>query len=194
MTPNKKLLPTGFMFFLLCATALAQQPDGISLDADSVSLGLRGTGNVFTGLTVTDGSVTINAAEGKSTGDNGDLWELRGGLSVASDTVTLTAESGTIRVADGKFTAIELLGDPATLDGPVGDESRQLHLTAGRIAYDGMRRVLTVSEGAVFVSDGLEVRNCSWTYDLSDKSVQSRAEETSGKCQATVEMNRASAK
>ena len=132
---------SAFVLLILCATALAQRPDGVSFEADSVSLDLRGSGSVFTGLTVTDGTITINAAEGATTSDNGDLWELRGGLRVALDTATLTADRGTLRLADGRLSEIELLGDPVTLDGPVGGESRQLRLTAGRIAYDGTRRV-----------------------------------------------------
>jgi lipopolysaccharide export system protein LptA len=184
---------SAFALLISCATALAQQPDDVSFEADSVFLDLRGGGSVFAGLTVTDGTITINAAEGTTTSVNGDngVWELRGGLRAAIDTTTLTAGSGTLRFADGRFTEIELRGDPVTLEGSVGGESRQFRLTAGRITYDGTGRVLTVSEGAVFVSDGLEVRNCSWTYDLSDRSVQAIAE-TSGKCIATVTMNRAS--
>lgn len=177
-------------FMLLISCAVAQEP-GVSFEADSVSLDLRGTGNIFTGLTVTDGSITINAAEGESTGDNRDFWELRAGLRVAIDTATLTADSGTLRFADGKFTEIKLLGDPVTLEGLVGSEKRQFRLAAGRIEYDGTRRVLRVSEGAVFVSDGLEVRNCSWTYDLSERSVEATAE-TTGRCVATVATSRTS--
>jgi lipopolysaccharide export system protein LptA len=174
----------------LCATVLAQQPDGVSFEADSVSLDARGS-SVFTGLTVADGTVTLNAAEGTTTGEDGDsrLVDLRGGLTIAIDTATLAADSGTLRIADGRFTELELLGDPVTLEGTAGGESRQFRLTAGRIAYDGARRVLQVSDGAVFVSDGMEVRNCSWTYDLSDKSVQAVAE-TSSKCTATVALKR----
>lgn len=181
---------SGCSLLVCCATALAQQPDGFSFDADSVSLDLRGRGRVFTGLTVTDGTITIDAAEATTTGDSSDAWELRNGLRITIDVVTLIADSGTLRVADGEITAIELLGDPVTLDGPVGGEPRQLRVTAGRIAYDGMLRVLTASDGAVFVSDGLEVKNCNWTYDLSDQSVHATAE-TSSKCRATAAVNRA---
>jgi hypothetical protein len=121
--------PSACALLFLCATALAQQPDGVSFEADSVSFDLR------------------------------------------------------------RFTEIEFLGDPVTLEGTAGGEARKFRLTAGRIAYDGARQVLQASDGAVFASDGLEVRNCSWTYDLSDKSVHAVAE-TSSKCTATVVLNR----
>lgn len=191
MTPNRVAYRTSaFALLALCATAIAQEPDGVSFEADSVSFDLRGSGGVYTGLTLTDGTINISAAEG-TTSANGDnrLWELRGGLRIAVDMATLAAERGTLQSADGRFTEIELLGEPVTLEGLAGGEQRQFRLTAGRIAYDGTRRVLTMSEGAVFVSDGLEVRNCSWTYDLTDKSVQAIAE-TSSKCRATVAMKR----
>ena len=169
-----------------CSTALAQQP-AVSLEAESVSLNLQGGGSVYTGLTLTDGVVTIDAAEGVNTSANEGLWELRG-LRIALETVTLTADTGTLRLAGGKVAELELIGGPATLDGTVGGDSRQLRLTAGRIAYDAARRVLRVSESAVFASDGLEVRDCSWTYDLSDKSVEAIPEGTS-KCVATVTLD-----
>lgn len=182
--------PSACALLFLCATALAQQPAGVSFEADFMSFDLRGS-SVYKNLTVTDGAVTITAAEGTATGQDGDngLWRLRAGLSIAMDAATLSADSGTLRSADGRFTEIEFLGDPVTLEGTAGSEARHFRLTAGRIAYDGARQVLQASEGAVFISDGLEVRNCSWTYDLSNKSVQAVAE-TSDKCRATVALKR----
>lgn len=182
--------PSACALLLFCASALAQESDGISFEADSVSFDPRGN-SVFTGLIVTDGTITISAAEGTATSKDGgnSLWELRAGLSIAIDAATLVADSGTLRSADGRFTEIELLGAPVTLEGKAGNEARQFRLTAGRIAYDGTSRVLQASEGTVFVSDGLEVRNCNWTYDLSDNSVQA-VTETSSKCAVTVPLNR----
>jgi lipopolysaccharide export system protein LptA len=201
MTSNKQLLPTvpcgiigAFMLLILNATALAQPPDRVSLDAEFVSLDLRGNDSVFSGLTVTDGTVTVNAAEGTTIndGDGNGRWDLRRGLGIVFDTATLTADRGTLRFADGKLTEIELRGDPVTLDEPGDGESRQFRLAAGRIAYDGTQRLLRASDGVVLLSDGLEVKNCSWTYDLSDKTVEATAE-TTDKCTASVPINRAAA-
>ena len=182
--------PSACALLFLCATALAQQPAGVSFQAQKMSFDLRGN-SVFTALTVTDGTLTISAAQGTATSQDGanGLWELRAGLSIAIDGATLAADSGTLRASDGRFTEIEFLGAPVTLEGTAGGESRQFRLTAGRIAYDGTRGVLQASEGVVFVSDGLEVRNCSWTYDLTNKSVQAVAE-TSSQCTATVALKR----
>ena len=181
--------PSACALLFLCATALAQT-DGVSFQAAAMSFDLRGN-SVYTALTVTDGTLTISAAQGTATSQDGanGLWELRAGLSIAIDGATLAADSGTLRASDGRFTEIEFLGAPVTLEGTAGGESRQFRLTAGRIAYDGTRGVLQASEGVVFVSDGLEVRNCNWTYDLSDKSVQAVAE-TASKCAATVALKR----
>jgi lipopolysaccharide export system protein LptA len=199
MTSNKRLLRTvpcgiigAFMLLILDATALAQPPDRVSLDAEFASLSLQGNDSVFSGLTVTDGTVTVNATEGTTTSDgagNG-LWKLRRGLRIVFDTATLTADSGTALFADGKFTEIALLGDPVTLDEPGEGELRQFRLTAGRITYDGTQRVLSAAENVVFLSDGLEVKNCSWTYDLSGNTVEATAE-SSDKCTASVPINRA---
>lgn len=178
---------SAFVVLVSCATALAQPPEqGVSVEADSVSFG-RG-GSVYTGLTVTDGTVTINAAEGTTTSGNSDdgVLDFRRGLRITIDLATLSADSGTLRFADGGITQVELRGDPVTLDASTGSGARPFHLTAGRISYDGALRVLTASEGAVFASDGMEVRNCSWTYDLSDKSVQGLAETDSKGCTASI--------
>ncbi len=138
---------------------------------------------------MTDGAMSVNAAEGTHTSAGSDgVWDVRVGLRITIDVATLTADSGTLRYRDGKFTQVELLGTPVTLDGSVGNPSRPFRLTAGRISYDGAQRLLTASD-AVFASDGMEVRNCSWTYDLSDKSVQGLAEANS-KCRASVPVNR----
>ena len=95
--------PSACALLLFCATALAQQPDGISFEADSVSFDPRGS-SVFTGLIVTDGTITISAAEGTATSKHGGngLWELRAGLSIAIDAATLVADSGTLRSAEDR--------------------------------------------------------------------------------------------
>jgi hypothetical protein len=183
--------PGACALLFLCATTLAQQPDGVSFEAASVSFDARGN-SVFSKLTVADGTVTLTAAEGTTTSEDGDnrRVDLRGGLTIAIDSATLAADSGTLRIADGRFTELELLGAPLTLEGQAGEgEARRFRLTAGRIAYDAARRLLQASEDVVFVADGLEVRNCNWTYDLSNKSVQA-VTETSSNCAVTVPLNR----
>ena len=64
-------------------------------------------------------------------------------------------------------------------------------LKAARDLWPGFAPVEIARDGAVFVSDGLEVRNCSWTYDLSERSVEATAE-TTGRCVATVATSRTS--
>ena len=172
-----------------CATAFAQQPEqGVSFEADSVSV--RSGSSVFAGLTVTDGAISIDAAEGTTTsqGDDG-VWDLRGGLRISIDVAILTADSGSLQFAAGTFTQVELLGEPVTLDALAGSGSRPFHLIAGRISFDGAQRVFTASQGAIFSSNGMEIRNCRWTYDLADKSVQGLAEPDT-KCNANVVVNR----
>ena len=177
-----------------CVDAFAQQPEqAVSVEADSVFLDLQRGGNVFTGLTVTDGAVSIDAAEGVRTSEGDDgVWDFRAGLRVTIDVATLTADSGTLRDTGGKFTQVELLGAPVTLDGAAGSPPRPFRLTAGRISYDEAHRVLTASEGALFASDGLEVRDCRWMYDLSERSVTGVAE-GDRKCAASVVVDRPSA-
>ncbi len=181
------------MVLIACAAASAQQPErGVSVDADSVFLDLRSGGSVFKELAVTDGVISVVAAQGTTTSEGADgVWDFRDGLSLTIDATTLNADSGTLRYTDGKFTEFELLGAPLTLDGSTGTGSRPFRLTAGRMSYDGARRLFTASQGVVFASNGMEIRNCSWTYDLSDKSVQGLAEADS-KCTADVVVNRPS--
>jgi lipopolysaccharide export system protein LptA len=181
----------GALVLVFSATALAQQQEeGVSFEAKSVSVDLRTGGSLFTGLAVTDGAVSVNAMEGTHTSEGDDgVWDVRGGLRISIDVATLTADTGTLRYTDGVFSKVELLGTPVTLDGSAGSGSRPFHLTAGRISYDGARQRLTASEGVVFASNGMEIRNCSWTYDLSDKSVQGLAE-ADGKCNASVPLDR----
>lgn len=145
---------------------------------------------MFAGLAVTDGAISVNAAEGTTTSEGNDgTWDFRGGLRITIDAATLTADRATLRYVDGRFTYVELLGEPVTLDGLAGSGSRSFRWTAGRITFDGAKRVLAASEGAVFTSEEMEVRNCRWTYDLSDKSVQGVGE-TDRKCTAAVVLNR----
>src|SRR5687768_3829268 len=184
---------SSLVVLVACATASGQQPErGVSVDADSVFLDLRNGGSVYKGLAVTDGVISVVAGEGTTTSEGDDgVWRFRGDLRITIDVTTLTADSGTFRYTDGKFTDFELLGAPLTLDGSTGTGSRPFRLTAGRTMYDGAQQLFTASEDVVFVSNGMEIRNCRWTYDLSDKSVQGLAE-GERKCTADLVVNRPS--
>jgi len=46
-----------------------------------------------------------------------------------------------------------------------GTDSSNFHVTAGRIAYDALQRILRVSEGAVLSSEEVELEKCSWPWD-----------------------------
>jgi lipopolysaccharide export system protein LptA len=191
MTRTRKARYRWGALVLIFSAALAQeQEQGVTFEADSASVDLRTGGSLFTGLAVTDGAVSVNAMEGTHTSEGDDgVWDVRGGLRISIDVATLTADAGTLRYTDGVFSEVELLGTPVTLDGSAGSGSRPFRLTAGRISYDGARQRLTASEDVVFASNGMEIRNCSWTYDLSDKSVQGLAE-ADDKCNASVPIGR----
>jgi hypothetical protein len=132
--------------------------------------------------------MNINAAEGttRSIEIGRGMWEFRGGLRITVDAAVLTASSGTFQYANGRLIQGELLGGPVTLDASAGSESRRFHVTAGRIAYDGLQQILTASQSAVFSSsDGVELEKCSWVYELGTRTMRGSSE-TESACTGRV--------
>jgi lipopolysaccharide export system protein LptA len=177
----------GFFLLLSGSSVLAQKGEDITFKADSVSFDLQLGQSVYQRLTLSDSHISIDAAEGttRSLEGGGGVWELRGGLRVTVDGAVLTANSGTFRYASGRLTQGELLGSPATLDAATGSEPRPFHVTAGRIAYDALQRILRVSEGAVLSSEEVELEKCSWVYDLGARTMQGSSD-TDSPCKGRV--------
>jgi lipopolysaccharide export system protein LptA len=167
---------------------LAQQPERtISFEAESASFDLRRGNSVFRRLSVSDGSVTIHAAEGTTTGNEANsgtlsFWD---GVRVTINAGTLTADSGVFRFSEGQLGQGELVGDPVAFETRGEADDAAFHGTAGRIEYDGAQRTLSASDGASLTFGGTELTNCNWTYNFDDESAAAVAE-GDGTCLARI--------
>jgi lipopolysaccharide export system protein LptA len=158
-----------FAVATVAAAAGQETSPDVSVEADSVFFDARGN-SVFSDLSVSDGTVSIRAREGVATRSEleAGTWQFKGEVEITFATAMLLADSATFRFAAGRLIEGEVLGRPAAFEASPAEGRMPFSGTAGFISYDRSRGLLTAREGATFAYDDTQVRNCNWTYSLSD--------------------------
>ena len=181
----------GALYLLVtCAAAVGQQsPRELTLAADSMSVDLQSGSSVYKGLLLSDGTVSIEAAEGTSAvSAKSGQWRLRGGVKITFDGAVVSADNADFQFSAGRITAGEVLGNPVTFTGSAADDA-DVQGTADRIVYDGLTGMLSASGNTSFVWEGQTVDNCDWIYRLNEK-MASWVSDSDGKCVMRIAVQR----
>lgn len=174
---------------VVCFAAVGQTSrQSLSFNADSVSLGADNS--VFNDITITDGRVSIEAGEGRITGDQTaeGSWELSDGVRIAIDSARLSGAAATFRYSEGRFTVGEITGDPVMFETSPGPGVAPIRGTAGTISYDRAQGLLSATGDASF-SRGAQEVDCDWTFNLQDGTA-SGIGEGDEKCHVRIPIHR----
>ncbi len=167
----------------LSNTAAQDDPQPISLDAES-SLFDRQTNRVeFRQLTIAQGDMSISADEAVASGldfEEGE-WRLTGNVTLTLESARIMADSALMTFVDNELQTAELIGDPATLE-DLGDpdedpEADPISGGAARLVYDNAAQVMRMLDGAWFASGQTEFRGCDLIYDLEQEQLSSGSSE-----------------
>ena len=167
----------------LSNTAAQDDPQPISLDAES-SLFDRQTNRVeFRRLTIAQGDMSISADEAVASGldfEEGE-WRLTGNVTLTLESARIMADSAVMTFVDNELQTAELIGDPATLE-DLGDpdedpEADPISGGAARLVYDNAAQVMRMLDGAWFASGQNEFRGCDLIYDLEQEQLSSGSSE-----------------
>src|SRR5262245_35452651 len=109
MSPNKLDVHRVGALCLAVAwsAALGQEPQReLSFETGPVTLDLRANSGVYEDIAISDGRVSIEAGEGKSTGNETAevTWQLSDGVRIAIDSARVLGDAATFRLSAGQFT------------------------------------------------------------------------------------------
>ena len=187
MPPTRRMRYLGAFAFATAGAVSGQDADrDLAFEAASVAFDENG-GSVFRQLRVTDGTISITASEGTLTESKGAERTLQfvGSVEIQFARAMLSADRATFRFADGQLTEGEMIGSPLAFETAPTENRTAFHGTAGRIFYDRSKGVVTAGEGASFAYANMRVRNCNWTYSLTDGTYSAVANDED-KCVASI--------
>ena len=173
------LLAAVLLASALTSAAAQEDPQPISLDAES-SLFDRQTNRVeFRRLTISQGDMSISADEAVATGldfEEGE-WRFTGNVTFTLESARIRADSAVMTFVDNELQTAELLGDPATLEDLGDPDTDPVRGGARRLVYDNAGQIMRMLEGAWFASGQNEFRGCDLIYNLDQEQLTSGSSE-----------------
>lgn len=175
-TDRLRLFAAAVLASALSSTAAQEDdPQPISLDAES-SLFDRQTNRVeFQQLTISQGDMSISADEAIASGldfEEGE-WRFTGNVTFTVESARIDADSALMTFVDNELHTAELIGDPATLEDAGDPDADPVRGGAARLVYDNAAQIMRMLDGAWFASGQNEFRGCDLIYDLEQEQLSS---------------------
>jgi len=160
---------------LACAAAAApydkQAP--INLEAASSDFDYRNNTLVFRQIRITQGQLTVEAAEANATGleFSNAQWTLKGDVRITVPDGKLAANDAVVSFRDNQIAHATVRGKPATFEQRLKENDQLARGRADAIEYDVRNGTVQLS-GDAWLSDGQnEIRGNKLIYDIARQRV-----------------------
>ena len=167
---------------LACGAAAApydtQAP--INLEAASSDFDYRNNTLVFKRVRITQGQLTVEAAEANATGLEfaNASWTLKGDVRITVPDGKLTANDAVVSFRDNQIARAEVRGKPASFEQRLKESGQLARGRADTIEYD-VRNGTVQLAGQAWLSDGQnEIRGSKLIYDIARQRVAANPGET----------------
>jgi lipopolysaccharide export system protein LptA len=160
---------------LACGAAAAphdtQAP--INLEAASSDFDYRNNTLVFRQIKITQGELTVEAAEANATGLEfaNASWALKGDVRITMPDGKLAANDAVVSFRDNQISRAEVRGKPAAFEQRLKESGQLARGRADAIEYDVRNGTVQLS-GDAWLSDGQnEIRGSTLIYDIARQRV-----------------------
>ena len=149
----------------------------ISLDADSTNYDGNNEMLLFRGLRLTQGTIGIEADEGKATRlDFADSnWVFSGNVVIDVDSAHIECDTANLRFVDHELKIALISGSPARFRLVRPEDNSVTEGQAGKLTYDLVNGVIEFSEQASINEGGNQISSNFLVYSLRDKIVNAQA-------------------
>ena len=179
------------ILLMLPAAAAAQITDlrlPISLDADSTAYDGKRSMLMFRGLRMTQGTIGIEADEGRASNlDFADsVWQFSGNVVIDVESGHIECDTADLQFIDHQLTLATITGNPATfeLERPGSEETT--YAEAGKLRYDLLAGTIEFSGDAVITEGGNKIASNFLVYNIVEQRINAQGSpEGDGKVRIT---------
>ena len=167
------------VLLLLPVAAAAQITDlrlPISLDADSTAYDGKNSMLMFRGLRMTQGSIGIEAEEGRASNLNFEdsVWQFAGNVVIDVENGHIECDTADLQFSNHQLTIATIAGSPATfeLTRPGSDETT--YAEAGKLRYDLLAGTVEFSGNAVITEGGNQIASDYLIYNIAEQRINAQ--------------------
>jgi lipopolysaccharide transport protein LptA len=176
---------------MLPAVAAAQITDlrlPISLDADSTAYDGKRSMLMFRGLRMTQGTIGIEADEGRASNlDFEDsVWQFSGNVVIDVENGHIECDTADLQFTDHQLTLATIAGGPATFELTRPGSEETTYAEAGKLRYDLLAGTIEFSGDAVITEGGNQIASNFLVYNIVEQRINAQGSpEGDGKVRIT---------
>lgn len=168
------------LLLLMPGLAAAQAGDlrlPISLDADSTNYDGKSSMLVFRGLRLSQGSIGIEADEGRATklDFQDSVWRFKGNVVIDVDNGHIECASADLKFADHKLMVATIMGEPATFEMHRPDSDDITRGEAKHLVYNLDTQIIEFSGDAKFSESGNQIASSFIAYNIAEQRINAES-------------------
>jgi lipopolysaccharide transport protein LptA len=179
-TSLRKQVAAAAVLFLLSLTSIASAQDADlnlrlpwTIDSETMSFDGKTSTVIYTGLRFSQGSIFIEADEGRSTVNEQDAgsWVFTGNVIIDVNQGRIESQTATLTFNGNLLTKAVVTGAPATfqMQRPGADDAT--HAVAGQLVYDVQNGVIEFSGEATITESGNEISSNYLVYNINERRI-----------------------
>ncbi len=161
---------------LLCSSSFGQNDDlrlPISLDADSTDYDGKSSMLMFRGLRLTQGSIGIEADEGRASklDFEDSVWHFAGNVVIDTENGHIECDTADLKFTGHQLRLATITGSPASFEMRRPNSNQVTYAEAGRLEYDFDAGVVEFSEQATITGDGNQISSNYLVYNIREQRI-----------------------
>ena len=149
----------------------------ISLDADSSEYDGKSTMVVFQGLRLTQGSMGIEADEGRASklDFKDSVWQLSGNVTIDVENGHIECDSADLTFSEYQLVLATITGTPASFEMQRPNSPDPTYAEAGRLEYDLVKGIIVFSEQATITENGNQISSSYLVYNIKEQLINAQS-------------------
>ncbi len=168
------------MTFLLSGNVLAQTSDlrlPISLDAESTDYDGKNSMLMFRGLKLTQGSIGIEADEGRASklDFEDSIWQFTGNVVIDTDKGHIECDAADLKFTGHQLRRATITGSPATFESRRPESDEKTVAEAARLTYDFVAGSIEFSGNAIISEGSNRISSEYLVYNIAEQRIKAQS-------------------
>jgi len=165
---------------LQCSSSYGQLEElrlPISLDADSTDYDGKSSMLMFRGLRLTQGSIGIEADEGRASklDFEDSVWHFAGNVVIDTENGHIESEAADLKFAGHQLRLATITGSPASFEMKRPGSEQVTYAEAGRLEYDFDTGVVEFSDQATITEGGNQISSNFLVYNIREQRISAQS-------------------
>lgn len=179
-TKSARRICFSLVALLICATSYGQLDDlrlPISLDAESTDYDGKSSMLMFRGLRLTQGSIGIEADEGRASklDFEDSVWHFSGNVVIDTENGHIECETADLVFAGHQLRLATITGSPATFELKRPGSEEITYAEAGQLKYDFDAGTVEFSEHATITEGGNQISSSYLVYNIIEQRIKAQS-------------------